>query len=318
MNMGWNRVKIVVVGVLIAFNLFLLYMIREQARQSEYIPEQTAAQIVKLLEKDGITLADGALSRKKETPVIYGGDLPEDYYTETAAALSGSMVSLSFPSPNGVVLSMENGDRCAFNGGFRMRYETDGFTELLEESGFFGADPVHFMEQESLALLTSREERVLSETVSSFLMRADGITERGAQYPVRYEVLASGFNENTRVRYLVCVQTVRGMRVMNLCSVFAVLDGKVIGMSGEWSFAAVGTAYSAQLYDQIHILYSVKEHMHAQNIPVAVRITSIALVYTVYYQADSGAYYMIPMWNVATDTGESYLFNGVDGSYYTE
>ena len=133
MSKGWNRVKIFMIAVVCALNLFLLYMIREQARESEYLPEVSVQQIVKLLEKDGITIKDGALSRKKATPSLYGGTMGASYYTDTASAVSGSAVSLSFPSPSGVVLSMENGDRCAFDGGFRIRYEAAEFSALLEE-----------------------------------------------------------------------------------------------------------------------------------------------------------------------------------------
>ncbi len=316
--MGWNRVKIVVIAVLCAFNLFLLYMIREQARQSEYLPEPSVEKIIQLLEKDGITIADGALSRKKETAVIYGGTLAEAYFTDTASALSGSEVSLSFPSPNGVVLSMENGDRCAFDGGFQIRYEASDFSELLEERGFFEADFIASVENGALAALSSREESRLSATVERFLMRADGITERSASYPIGYELLFCGRDEASKVDYFVCVQRVRDTRVTNLCSAFAVFEGEVIGMSGEWCFAEIETTYSAQLYDQINILYSVKERIMAEGDSVSTEITSLALVYAVYYHADTGMFYMIPAWNVTTDTGETYLFNGVDGTLYTE
>lgn len=315
--MGWNKVKIVMIAVLFAFNLYLLYMIREQARASEYIPEQSVFQMVKLLEKDGITVADGALSNKKESRVIYGGTIGEDYYVTAASAVSGSTVSLSFPTPSGVVLSMQNGDRCAFNGGFHIRYEADGFADLLEEKGFFAGDAADFGSDGSLFALSAREERELAACVEQFLLRAGGITERNASYAMQYDVLFCGYDLDTRVQYFVCVQTVRDISITNLCSAFAVLDGTVIGMSGEWCFADIETTYSAQLYDQINILYNVKERIDAEGTTDTV-ITSISLVYAVYYHADTGSFYMIPTWNVTTDSGDVFLLNGVDGTFYTE
>ncbi len=316
--MGWNKLKIVLIGVLVAFNLFLLYMIREQARQSEYLPDESVAQIVTLLEKDGITLADGALDPKKKSLVIYGGELGGEYYADTASRVSGSDVSLSFPTPSGVVLSMENGDRCTFDGGFRIRYEASGFTELLEAYDFLTGDPAAFADSGIFAILSAREERALADTVEAFLLEAGGIAERGAPHPVQLTPLFYGADPETKVQYFVAVQTVEGIAVTNLCSAFAVLDGTVVGMSGEWSFAEIQSAYSAQLYDQINILYNVKERITAERSTESTVLTSVSLVYAVYYHADASSFYMIPTWNVSTDAGKNYLLNGVDGTFYTD
>ncbi|MBQ8746947.1 MAG: hypothetical protein IJZ08_03670 [Clostridia bacterium] len=318
MSKGWNRVKIFMIAVLCALNLFLLYMIREQARESEYLPEVSVQQIVKLLEKDGITIKDGALSRKKATSSLYGGTMGASYYTDTASAVSGSAVSLSFPSPSGVVLSMENGDRCAFDGGFQIRYEAAGFSALLEEKGFFETDYTAAGINTMLSQLTAREERALTAAVESFLLRANGMTDRSAPYPVGYELLCLGKDDVSGLQVFICVQTVRGMRVANLCSAIAVLDGEVIGMSGEWCFAEIKTTYSAPLYDQIHILYSVKERILSEGDAAPKMITSMSLGYAVYYHADTEAFYMIPVWNITTDVGKTYLYNSLNGALYTD
>lgn len=316
--MGWNKLKVVLIAVLAAFNLFLLYMIREQARQSDYIPDESVARLVTLLENDGITIADGALDQNKKSLVIYGGGMGDAYYADTATRISGDDVSLSFPAPSGVVLSMKNGDRCAFDGGFRIRYEAAGFTTLLGEYGFLSEDPSALGSRGTFAILSARETRALTDVVEAFLLRADGVTERSEQRAVRYEVLFCGADPETKVQYLVAVQTVEGVAVTNLCSAFAVLDGTVIGMSGEWAFAEIQSTYSAQLYDQINILYNVKERIAAEGKASPTVVTSVSLVYAVYYHADASSFYLIPTWNVSTDSGESYLLNGVDGTFYTD
>lgn len=314
--MGWNRVKIVMITVLFAFNLFLMYMIGEQSRASEYIPEESVSRIVELLRKDGILVGEGALSRKKESPVIYGGECGNEYYAATASSLSGSSVSLSFPTPSGVVLSMKNGDRCSFESGFRIRYEASGCTALLEAQGFFDTAPDEIAKIAPMPL-SARQEKDLSAVVNRFLSRTDGTLERSAQYTLGYDVLFCGENKESGVRYLLCVQTVEGMRITTSCAAFAVYDGRVLGMNGEWCFADIQTTYSAQIYDQIHILYSVKERIRAEEAQQTV-LTAISLVYAVNYHADTGTFFLIPAWSVTTDAGVVYLWNGVNGEFYTD
>lgn len=315
--MNWHKLKLVLIGVLVAANLFLLYMIREQARTLEYIPDETIEKLTALLNADGIYLADGALDPKKQSMVIYGGQMREEYYTETAAALSTSGVSLLFNTPTGVVLTMENGTRCAFSSGFEIRYEAAGFAELLAQTQFFETEMEALSETDGLISLESREERALQTAVRSFLTKAENASPRSAAYALEYTDVYCAKDPKTGVQYCVCVQTVKDQPIANLCSAFAVLDGVVIGMTGEWCFSGLTDTYSAQLYDQIHILYSVKERITAENTASHTVLRSVSLVYAVYYHADSDLFYLLPTWRVTTDTDEEYFLNAVDGSFYT-
>jgi len=314
--MGWHKLKLVLAAVLAAANLLMLFLILRQARSSDYLPAEAVTEITALLERDGISLAEGALQTKKQSLVIYSGDIGDTYYADTAAAVSRSDVSLSFSTPSGVVFTMINGDRCAFEGGFRLRYDAAGCAGLLAKAGF-GEFPIDGA-GENLYPLSAAEERSVRDTVSRFLADAAGTAERSLQYEIEYEVRFCGTEPRTQVQYAVCTQLVKGTAITNLRSVFAVQGDRVIGMRGKWCFSEIHTTYSAQLYDQINILYKAKDRIAEERNSVHTVLTSLSLAYAVYYHADSDLFYLIPTWNITTDEGNTYILNAVNGSLYTD
>ena len=316
--MGWNRLKLVLVAVLLFANLLLLYLLSTQAWSLRYIPEESVQQVKLLLERDGISLSEDALPAKKQSLVIYSGEIGDTYYVDTAESLSDSGVSLSFNTPTGVVFTMENGDRFVFEGGFGIRYEAAGFSSLLETGGFVELDSTEEKMPRALEALSAREQRALADTVRSFLAAGKIRAERQAMYEMAEEIRFCGRDAETQVQFFACCQRIRDTEITTLSCVFAVLDGKVIGMNGEWCFSDVQTTYSAQLYDQINILYTVKDHILADSTAAHKVVTSLSLAYAVYYRADSDLFYLIPTWHVATDEGQTYILNAVNGALYTE
>jgi hypothetical protein len=103
--------------------------------------------------------------------------------------------------------------------------------------------------------------------------------------------------------------------------VFAVQDSRVIGMSGSWCFASIGASYSAQLLDQINILYSVRNRILEERgnaTDSREEILSLEIGYAVYFRSDTEGFYLIPAWIVQTGSGKTYSINAVDGTLYTK
>lgn len=315
--MGWNRLKLVLAAVLLFANFVLLYLIGTQARTLQYIPDESLQEVKTLLDRDGISLAAGAIPVKKQSLVIYSGEIGDTYYVDTAETLSKSTVSLSFNTPNGVVFSMENGDRCVFERGFGIRYEAGDFASLLETSPFSAMDST-VIRPGALEELSSREQRKLADTVKAFVTGDKPRAERQTPYDMTWEIRFCGRDPGTQVLFYACSQRIRDTEITTLSAVFAVLDGKVIGMKGEWCFSDVQTTYSAQLFDQINILYKVKDHILADSTASHNVVTSLSLAYAVYYRADSDLFYLIPTWQIHTDMGMTYILNAVNGALYTE
>ncbi len=316
--MGWSRLKLVLAAVLLCANLLLLYLISVQAWSSGYIPDESVEQMKKLLEQDGITVAEEAFSSKRQSLVIYSGEIGDTYYADIAETLSDGDVSLSFNTPNGVVFSMENGDRCVFEGGFGIRFEASGFASMLEASGYFNPELAAEELPRGLDSLSARGERAAADAVRGYTAAEKSRGERSVLFEMEDEILWCGLDADTGIVFAACSQRIRDTEIATLSAVFAILDGKVIGISGEWCFCDVQNTYSAQLYDQVNILYKVKDHILADSTATRKVVTSLSLAYAVYYRSDSDQFYLIPTWHIATDEGMTYILNAVNGALYTE
>ena len=304
---GWRIVKITLACVLAAANVFMLGFLHSVFRPMEYIPEDAIRQMRELLRKDGIVIPQGVVDGQKIDLPIYEGAMTQDYYTVTASKLSRSGVSLTFDALNGMVVSMTNGARCAFYDGFGIRYTAPNAPEHHVLSS---------LDASALSPLPPADVETVREVIDVFL---DGASSSNSAFP--YTVVTCAEDTENGIRYCVCEQEMGGSPLMGFRTVFAVQNAKVIGMSGSWCFASTGAAYSAQLLDQINILYSVRNRILDERESTAdewVEIVSLDLGYAVYFRGDTENFYLIPAWNVQTDAGENYCINAVDGTLYTK
>jgi hypothetical protein len=84
---------------------------------------------------------------------------------------------------------------------------------------------------------------------------------------------------------------------------------------GTWYFLTAAESYSAPLIDTLNILFNMKKEIGASE--ERVRVESVTLCYSLYFLGDREGFCLIPCWQVATDTRGSYLFNALDGTFYT-
>ena len=59
----------------------------------------------------------------------------------------------------------------------------------------------------------------------------------------------------------------------------------------------------------------MKKEIGPSKTPVEVK--SVTLCYSLWFRADGEGFCLIPCWQIATDTMGSFLFNALDGSFYT-
>ena len=310
---GWRIVKITLIAVLLLANVFMVWFQQSVSRSAEYLSEETIRQARELLRADGIVIGQRVVDAKKVNLPIYEGTLVQDYHASVASRLSESGVALSFDAPNGAVISMANGDRYTFSDGFEIRYTASGFAEHLAG------------EEQDLSELSSLligEEEDVRRAVTAFLERAGNYSgERGQSASFSYTFTSYGRDDATGTLYCVGEQSVNRQSLVNFRAVFAVHDGKVIGMSGSWCFASIGASYSAQLLDQINILYSVRNRiLEERGNATDSREESLSLEigYAVYFRSDTEGFYLIPAWIVQTGSGKTYSINAVDGTLYTK
>ena len=310
---GWRIVKVTLVAVLLLANVFMVWFQNSVSRSAEYLPEETIRQARELLRSDGIVIGQRVVDAKKVSLPIFEGTLMQDYHATVASRLSHSDVALSFDAPNGVVISMVNGDRYTFSDGFDIRYTVSGFADSLD------ADTTDIAE---LSPLQVGEEVEVRKAVAAFLDRAgDNSDERGQSASFAYAITAYGRDDATGTLYCVGEQSANRKPLLDFRAVFAVRDGKVIGMSGSWCFASTDGIYSAQLLDQINILYSVRNRILEEwgdRTDSREEILSLDIGYAVYFRSGTENFYLIPAWIVQTGSGKTYSINAVDGTLYTK
>ena len=308
---GWRVVKITLAIVLVLANLFMVWFLDSVFRSDAYIPEETIRQARELLRSDGIVIGQRVVDSKKVNLPIYEGTLPQDYHASVAAGLSGSDVIRSFDAPNGVVISMANGDRYTFSDGFDIRYTAGVSTETVS---------VEAEDVSALSPLSAGMEDSVRRAVSKFLGRT-GAAHSDQSASLTYTVVDYGRDDATGILYCVCEQAVDRRSLADFRAVFAVSDGKVVGMSGSWCFASTDGIYSAQLLDQINILYSVRNRILEERgnaTDSREEILSLEIGYAVYFRSDTESFYLIPAWIVQTGSGKTYSINAVDGTLYTK
>ena len=310
---GWRIVKVTLIAVLLLANVFMAWFQNSVSRSAEYLPEETIRQARELLRSDGIVIGQRVVDAKKVSLPIFEGTLMQDYHATVASRLSHSDVALSFDAPNGVVISMVNGDRYTFSDGFDIRYTVSGFADSLD------ADTTDIAE---LSPLQVGEEVEVRKAVAAFLDRAgDNSDERGQSASFAYAITAYGRDDATGTLYCVGEQSANRQSLLDFRAVFAVRDGKVIGMSGSWCFASTDGIYSAQLLDQINILYSVRNRILEEwgdRTDSREEILSLDIGYAVYFRSGTENFYLIPAWIVQTGSGKTYSINAVDGTLYTK
>lgn len=310
---GWRILKVTLICILVAANVFMVGFLYSVFRPTEYIAEDVIRQARELLRKDGIYIPQGVVDGRKYNPVIYEGTMGEDYFTRVACDLSQSEVSRTFDAPNGMVVSLVNGDRCTFYDGFGLRFSASGA-------------PTHHslstLDVSGLQMSEGAEAAGLKKSVDIFFSYIGfPISERGKDNFYSYSVLASGKDLRTDISYVICQQWIQNNPLTDFKVLFAVYNGDVIGMSGSWCFASTGAAYSAQLMDQINILYSVRNRIleeRGEDKSDRVEIVSMQLGYAVYFRDDTENFYLVPAWSVGTDAGDVYCINAVDGTLYTK
>ena len=309
---GWRVLKITLIGILVIANVFMLGFLYSVFRPMERLPEDAIRQMRELFRRDGIYIPQGVVDAKKVNPVIYEGDKGTDYYTRVAEELSGSEVSRTFDAPNGMVVSLKNGDRCTFSDGFGLRYMASDAPEHYT---------LNTLDGDTLTSVEPSLADSMQKMIADFVGRASLTGERGSEPSKSYTVIACGKDSKTDIGYVICQQWMEGYPLADFRTVFAVYGGEIIGMSGSWCFASRVATYSAQLMDQINILYSVRARIleeRGDSGSDRVEIVSMELGYAVYFRDDTENFYLIPAWNVGTDTGEIYCINAVDGTLYTK
>ena len=297
-------------AVILALACLILGMVLADIRRSgNTLPDSAVEDLISSLKEAGITADPSLVSGKRETAAVYVLD-SEDYAVTVASLLSGSSPARTYAVPDGQIFLMENGARLDFGEDFSFRYSRTG--ERVEDTRIFDLAPPTVM-------LSEERQAAVNGIVSAFLDAGSGAFSAAGGRGVDVRCLTDAVWENEGVQYALCSRTVDGVRISANRVVCAIRDDKVTEAWGTWYFLTAAESYSAPLIDTMNILFNMKRQIGTAPQPVTVE--AVTLCYSLYFLGDGGergGFCLIPCWQVVTDTMGSYLFNAMDGTFYTK
>ncbi|MBE6726681.1 MAG: hypothetical protein E7576_16060 [Ruminococcaceae bacterium] len=295
-----------VLAVILAVSCLILGAVLEEVRRAgNTLPDSAVEDLISSLEESGISADPSLVSGKRETAAVYVLD-SGDYALTVASLLSGSRPARTYAAPDGEIFLMENGARLDFGEDFSFRYSRGG--ERVEESRLFDMAPPTVM-------LSEERQAKVAEIVADFLDAGSGAFRSAGGRGVDVRCLTDAVWENDGIQYALCSRTVDGMRIAANRVICAIRGDEVTEAWGTWYFLTAAESYSAPLIDTLNILFNMKKEIGASE--ERVRVESVTLCYSLYFLGDREGFCLIPCWQVATDTRGSYLFNALDGTFYT-
>ena len=299
-----RRVVLTLIFVLALSCVILGFILRGFLREYGTLPESAVDDLLALLEESGISADRSLVSGERTTAPVYVLD-PGDYEKTVASLLSGSVPEKTYAVPDGRIFLMENGARLDFGEDFSFRYSMDGH----RVNAYRVFDPV----PSETALSGERQAKV--EAVVTEFLDSGSRSFESAGRRVDIRCATDAVWETDGVQYALCSRSIDGVRIA-ANRVICALDGDTVSEAwGTWYFLTPAESYPAQLCDTLNILFNMKKEIGSASSTVTVN--SVSLCYSLWFRGDGGGFSLIPCWQVVTDTMGSFLFNALDGSFYT-
>lgn len=273
-------------------------------RKIHHIPQTAVNDMVDVLDRAGIGISPDMIGTKRENGDVYIFN-SADYFGSVARLMQNDAVTETFATPDGEILLYENGALIEFGKGFYFRYSLDGDKHLVP-------DTEYFTERLSPAM---KEYKEVADAAVRFLDKGSRDFSLGGMITIVTTVDAVyGDGDNY---YAVCSRTMDGVAITDNTVTCTYHDGVVSAAEGTWCFLTKGESYSAQLTDQLNILFSAMKDI---AIPEGkrVKITSIGRCYSLYYYGENDDFCLIPCWQVSTDKAGDYIYNALDGALSTK
>lgn len=311
--MNWSTVKNLLIAILIAANLFLLYQILMQDRSRSYIDADEVADAISLLATRGLTVPPEGVPLAKFDSPVYESIYSDKYYYEVAEALSGSKSTPAQMLPDGSFsIAMENGDLVQLDSEFDFS---------IEKAGISDSSAYTDITAEAFVLLSDSGEEIPSSRMKALKRKAtDFLTCRASDDSSLSAEIIDGFYDSASGHSLLLArQSISGCRIYSHYAVLVFDDEELLCASGRWYFAPIDASYTAELYDQVNILFTDLKTLRAdddeaETLPA---VTAMSACYAVYWNADKTALYFIPAWQIEHSGGAVIVYNAANSTVYS-
>lgn len=331
--MNWSTVKNLLIGILVAANLFLIFNIARQDRARGYIDDDEVLGAVALLAERGLEVPAECIPREKFKAPVYESLYSDAYYTKAAEALSASPREVLLSLPNGgFSITAQNGAITEFDGEFGFTYSKYG---NFDEAAYTKITAENFASEAALwdDVGTPRLS-ALEKRAEEFLMMCAGDSD------VLTAVVTDSYHDAERgFTYLLARQVLGGYMVYSHYAVCVFEDDELVYADGRWYFAPIDEDYQTELVDQVNILFSdlselnvglvqsfalpegtdYPKEMLSDDVADEAMLTAVRnmqAVYAIYWNADKTALYFIPSWQIDHSDGTTIVYNATNGTIY--
>lgn len=264
--MNWSKIKSVIILILLLGNIILAYTIISRYLNINYISEESLVTLRDILEDYGVQFDLSIIDRKKPNLYIYEASKDTEYQTKVASELSRSNIAVSFPSPAGSVIIMENGNKYEFENGFSFTYvksqdDSEYYMSIFDSiNDYAGTTDGKYTEMK----YTDDLKKIIWDFISKSPSSHEDISELGKR---GIRISRTIFDSEEKCYILSATQTLDEAEISGATVIFIIKQGEneVAAVKGTWYFIQPQKRYSSQLYDQLNILFNEKKRMDSGN-----------------------------------------------------
>lgn len=338
--MNWSRIKTVLIFLLLAANIYLLFVIISQHRVSARVDPSEIEEASALLLRDGITIGPDALSGERLDLKVwrsaYGRGVSDGGLREyVIGRLFGQAGYTQSLTAAGVDVAVDGIGTLNFIDSdplyFRFIAEGCDYDGSADEAA---SDPASDRQVSFVRKLN------LANQLESFLAGEESpISSSDARADIRVDL---AIYDRAGRRYVAhYVQRIDGVDIDGAEGFFSVKSDRVDYFSGSVILMSGAASYNAELLDEINILFLERDAMRSgyETEPEAtsapdgdealpsdvadtapepekkrVTVTGTSAVYCVIWNSDRSEYYLIPSWTITYSDGAVSTRNAVNGS----
>lgn len=312
--MRWKNIKTVMIVILLAVNVWLIYLLAGRYRAQTYLDSDLLRNTVEILARDEIYLTVDQLDARRRGADVYAAELCDDYFEQVAAIFTSSPVTEVFPTPTGMRFITEREETVSVSVGFDLTYVCAG----ASREAFSGLCTTIAGEGEPVAV-GGFSLRSLRDTLDTLL--SSTVSGGGSVAPAHAKLCFDAAWQQDGYTLMQCSQEMDEKKI-NGHTVVCLFDeeGKLLYLNGTWSFLSLAHNYSAQLYDQINILFMEKAALAdlraSGEVEGAMTLESLSLCYILNTASDDDGRSMVyysPAWRIRYVDGTEHLYSAVTG-----
>ena len=288
--------------LLSAVNIILLIMVCSLYKNKYYIDDDYIADAIDIFNADNITITDDAIPSEKLQTYIYSTSGSDNYYEETATALSGDEISLRFRLPDGYTITTVNEDRFEFGSDYYFKYIKSDCPEQIENK--------QQDESNGNPISSGIRYNKINKAIKLFLLgKGDSPT-----YNYSFDIENINYHNTANLYTAELYQTIDDVRIYGK-QIKIVLNSEyeILYIEGNWCFSFITDRFSAQIYDQVNILFIDKA---SDTYDTENGINDVHPYYIMYNDGDNGSALIIPSWKITYSSGKSNVYNAENGELY--